>query len=184
MGKCSGGMRKPIGTLVDHCPNRVAPQSHPLIPLCEQHLIDMLDLASLPFQAQLDELKAENARTRDDITAEIIRGWSKRDNERNERERAARENRSRVYFMHNGNYIKIGFTATSPESRLATIRKAGGVLMPLGMDFTATELIGHIPGDIHLEKSLHKRFDSIRVVGEWFDATPELTRFIEKEVTS
>lgn len=183
MRKCSGGIRNPIGTLTKYCASEVDARSHHLVPLCEGHLFDMLELASRPFQSKIDELEAQVKRDRQEIAAELTEQWASNRDAVEERLGRERFERSRVYFMRNGKYIKIGFTSTSPETRLDAIRKAGGILMPKGLDFTATELIGHIPGDLRLEKILHKKFASIRVAGEWFKATPELTDFIEKELT-
>ena len=47
------------------------------------------------------------------------------------------------------------------------------------MNALPMKLIGTVRGDRRLEKALHKRFDHLRVRGEWFWATPELLAFID-----
>jgi hypothetical protein len=40
------------------------------------------------------------------------------------------------------------------------------------------QILGVIYGDMRLESALHKKFGNIRLEGEWFERTPELTQFI------
>ncbi|HVU44390.1 MAG TPA: GIY-YIG nuclease family protein, partial [Xanthobacteraceae bacterium] len=42
------------------------------------------------------------------------------------------------------------------------------------------QLIGFMRGTQPMEKSLHRRFRHLRVRGEWFHATSELMRYIER----
>jgi excisionase family DNA binding protein len=77
--------------------------------------------------------------------------------------------RSWVYFMRRTDgLVKIGVT-TDPERRLRALQNAGGPM----------DLVAWFEGDAGVEKALHDRFASTRVVGEWFspsDALEELIR--------
>lgn len=78
--------------------------------------------------------------------------------------------KSWVYFIQSENKdIKIGY-AGNPRSRLADMQTAHG--RPL-------TLLGAVPGDMTMEKGLHKRFAHLRMMGEWFRPDPELLFFIE-----
>ena len=70
----------------------------------------------------------------------------------------------RVYVIQHGNRVKIGFT-TQPTRRLA--------------DLPHDRVLALIPGDRRLESALHKKFQSIRTSGEWFEDHPELIAFAE-----
>lgn len=68
--------------------------------------------------------------------------------------------RVEVYFIHApGVGVKIG-TSNNPEKRRQQLQTG----MPV--DLT---LIGSVVGDYDLERTLHRRFRSVRVRGEWFD---------------
>lgn len=47
---------------------------------------------------------------------------------------------------------------------------------------TEYELLGVIPGSQRLEHQIHKRFEDLRVKGEWFFGARPLRAFIELEV--
>ena len=74
-----------------------------------------------------------------------------------------------VYFIRNGDRIKIGWT-THLKQRLTA----------LSLPMNAVELT--IPGGSAEERMLHHRFSAARVGRtEWFEATPELESFIARE---
>ena len=75
-----------------------------------------------------------------------------------------------VYFIKNGsdNHIKIGY-AKDPGKRLKELQT--GSPYPL-------ELLLTIDGDIKKEKSLHNKFKSLSVKGEWFKPEKKLLDFI------
>lgn len=77
-----------------------------------------------------------------------------------------------VYFLRSGDEgpIKIGFTGTTPNTRLAALQT--GNPEPL-------RLIGAVPGTKTDESRLHTRFSAAWVQGEWFRPVPELLAFIE-----
>lgn len=77
---------------------------------------------------------------------------------------------SRVYFLRDGDHVKIGTSANVP------VRIAGGQTM----NPRELVLIGSVPGDRRLEADLHRRFRRLHVRGEWFEATPELLAFIDE----
>lgn len=73
---------------------------------------------------------------------------------------------SRVYFLSDGELIKIGFSER-PEFRKEDLEKEVG--LPL-------TLIGTLPGGAMLESRLHRRFSDFRVRGEWFSITEDMAR--------
>jgi hypothetical protein len=79
-----------------------------------------------------------------------------------------RKRGSFVYFIQDGNKIKIGFS-TRPEVRARNLQTHS----PL-------KILVTIPGDRVREAKLHKRFHKIRVDGtrEWFHAKPPLLKYI------
>jgi hypothetical protein len=80
-----------------------------------------------------------------------------------------KDGRSRVYFLRDGDHIKIGTSANVP------VRILGGQTM----NPRELVLIGSVPGDRRLEADLHLKFRHLHVRGEWFAATPELLAFID-----
>lgn len=73
-----------------------------------------------------------------------------------------------IYFARCGDCIKIGYSGSS-KLRLRDLQV--GNPEPL-------ELIGWMRGPQAVERSLHCKFDRLRVRGEWFQAKPLLLRFI------
>jgi hypothetical protein len=78
-----------------------------------------------------------------------------------------------IYFIHDdtASAIKIGYSTNVPE-RLATLQTASA---------TKLVLLGTMPGSIHDEQRLHRKFH--RLHGEWFRITPELLHFIQEHTT-
>ena len=76
-----------------------------------------------------------------------------------------------VYFIRSEktHAIKIGFTAGQVEKRLSSLQTAH----PYKLQLLAT-----IPGTLEYEKSLHERFASFRLEGEWFQPHPDILAFI------
>jgi hypothetical protein len=72
-----------------------------------------------------------------------------------------------VYFLRNGNRIKIGWSSSlATRLRALCLPRDSAVLL--------------LSGGVSLEGRLHKHFSAYRVPGtEWFSAHPELTSFIE-----
>lgn len=81
---------------------------------------------------------------------------------------------AQVYFMRSGSLIKIG-ASLSPKNRLAVLRTAA----PAPVLLLATMPVGFA-----LERELHKRFDHLRVHGEWFRAEEPLLTYIDKNATA
>ena len=75
-----------------------------------------------------------------------------------------------VYFISGGGLIKIGVTI-NPKQRLSALQI--GSPLPLC-------LLAVMPGGPSLEADLHKRFQGLRVHGEWFHPDSLLTDFIEQ----
>lgn len=64
---------------------------------------------------------------------------------------------------------KIGFTSGKVEKRIKSLQTGSPSQLVL--------LVAH-PGSTESERALHERFASSRVVGEWFDITPELRAYM------
>lgn len=75
-----------------------------------------------------------------------------------------------VYFISDGESIKIGYSG-SALLRLDALQSSSSKRLTL---------LGTITGTMEDEKRLHRKFDAIRLHGEWFRATPELLAFIER----
>jgi len=111
--------------------------------------------------------------------AEQLRGWFDRERERFAEVRLVEHleaERQRltggvVYFIRQGDFVKIG-TSRQLDKRLSTLRQEWG-------DF---EYLGSIPGGFKREQKLHRRFAQLRVLGEWFEASPELLAFIAEQL--
>lgn len=80
-------------------------------------------------------------------------------------------NRSYVYFVQEGQRgpIKIGFAGWSPRDRLTGLQVGNPRRL---------RLIGLVEGTGKTERDWHARFESLRIRGEWFRATPDLLRTI------
>lgn len=74
-----------------------------------------------------------------------------------------------VYFISDGSAVKIGYAARSIKERMTLLQC--GNLRPL-------ELLAQLPGDVYLERALHRHFAHIKIRAEWFKPTPLLRRFI------
>lgn len=76
---------------------------------------------------------------------------------------------SQVYFLSDGDAIKIGHASGKLERRVSGIQTGHpGELVVLGA----------FPADIYGEMELHARFAHLRIRGEWFRSDPELLDFI------
>jgi hypothetical protein len=78
----------------------------------------------------------------------------------------------KVYFAQAdcGGLIKIGF-ASDPVRRVKALQQHCPCLL---------RLLVVAPGGPRLEAELHRKFDRLRVRGEWFRPAPELLRLIEQ----
>ena len=81
-------------------------------------------------------------------------------------------NKGYVYFVQgvNGGPIKIGYSAYL-DKRLSNLQTGNAEQL---------KMIAYIPGDIGLEKRLHKKFDKYRIRpdGEWFVDCEDIRNFI------
>ena len=77
---------------------------------------------------------------------------------------------SRVYFIRAGRFIKIG-VAINVGERLRYLQISNPEKLVL---------IGHIAGNEHLEKAIHKKFERLRERSEWFRVGKSLLSFIEE----
>lgn len=77
-----------------------------------------------------------------------------------------------VYFIQNPTTrrVKIG-TSVKVGARLRALEAQAG---------QSLILLGVVPGSQREEKALHARFQSARCIGEWFELTPELKRYIQQ----
>lgn len=85
--------------------------------------------------------------------------------------RKVSEKKGKIYFFTNGEFIKIGFTSNSLDTRLKQLNT--------GSAFQLYSL-GYIEGTLLKEKELHVKFAKLRVRfnGEWFKPEPELLNYI------
>ena len=76
-----------------------------------------------------------------------------------------------VYFITDGQYIKIGYTKNDAKKRLKQLQTSSPKKL---------FLLGYINGDKMVEKSLHKQFykSIVRINGEWFSPTQDLLDYI------
>lgn len=81
--------------------------------------------------------------------------------------KAPRRKASRVYFLRDGDAVKIGHSV-EPKKRRSQI----STCRPL-------ELLLTIPGGREREAALHKKFARYRIKGEWFQMAPAILEFIE-----
>ena len=69
--------------------------------------------------------------------------------------------------------IKIGYTSTLPETRMAQLQTG---------HHEELFLLGTIPGTISEEKLLHKELERYSIRGEWFEPKPELLMAISDAI--
>ena len=76
-----------------------------------------------------------------------------------------------IYFITDGNCIKIGYTKNDVRKRLKQLQTSNP---------NRLFLLGYVEGDKNDEKMLHKKFSSsiVRINGEWFSPTQDLLDFI------
>lgn len=75
-----------------------------------------------------------------------------------------KERQGLVYFIQFGDRVKIGFTTDLPTR-----------MKQLPHD----KILALITGAVSDERKLHRKFDDIRITGEWFAADPRLFDFID-----
>lgn len=82
-------------------------------------------------------------------------------------------NMGKVYFLTNGENIKIGHTKGNVIDRLKQLNTGSDMQL---------YLLGYINGDQKKEKELHSLFSNIKIRnnGEWFFATDKLIDYINE----
>jgi hypothetical protein len=75
-----------------------------------------------------------------------------------------------VYFIDNGDFVKIGVTGNI-DGRLGALKCAS----PYDVQVLLT-----VPGGYDKEQELHERFDHLHHRREWFRKEPDLLQFIEE----
>lgn len=78
-----------------------------------------------------------------------------------------------VYFIREGDLIKIGFSSNVRSRVMAIINGLRG----------KGELLGYMPGDRSVEKHFHQMFAADREYGEWFCVSDKLLTVIETMTT-
>lgn len=78
-----------------------------------------------------------------------------------------------VYFITDGNYIKIGYTKNNVKKRLKQLQTSSP---------NKLFILGYIEGDKDTEKKIHKMFYNsiIRINGEWFSPTQDILDYINE----
>lgn len=121
-------------------------------------------VGTIPTEAEMQAIIRECFRLRSEA-----RDWLKNPNIRKSK---TYRQPGYIYFWKIGDKVKIGF-AQNVRKRLGNLRHASpaqGVLL------------GTIPGTRQIEAFLHWQFRASRQNGEWFDLTPDLSRFITAHV--
>ena len=79
-----------------------------------------------------------------------------------------------IYFIQAGDNgsIKIGYTASDVESRLKTLQTGNPNVL---------SIIGTIPANKYEEKQTHHYFKHLRLNGEWFKPSDEITKYIKSK---
>jgi hypothetical protein len=80
----------------------------------------------------------------------------------------------KVYFITDGVGIKIGYSG-SPSVRRDDLQTS---------HWARLSILGAMPGTTDDEKRLHRRFQHLKMRGEWFRPAPDLIGFIEKETAA
>ncbi len=75
-----------------------------------------------------------------------------------------------VYFIQNGNAVKIGVSHT-PSKRMSDMSTH---------NHSSLKLLGVVSGGLKRERSLHKRFAKHHIKGEWFKLVPQIVDYIRK----
>ena len=70
-----------------------------------------------------------------------------------------------IYFVSDGEYVKIGFTEDEDISKRIRALQTGNA--------RKLELVAVIPGDTSAETALHRVLSELRVSGEWFKLSGE-----------
>lgn len=80
-----------------------------------------------------------------------------------------------IYFItENDSYVKIGYTESDPEGRLAGLQTGNPRKL---------QIYRVVEGDIGREKALHKQFDDLHINGEWFYLSKALRLYINSLVS-
>lgn len=77
-----------------------------------------------------------------------------------------------VYFISDGEHIKIGYTEQSVSSRLATLQTGNPKRLVV---------LCEISGGREFELQLHQKFKALHVRGEWFERKDELLEYIRNK---
>jgi hypothetical protein len=82
-----------------------------------------------------------------------------------------------VYFISNGESIKVGFTTRKPENRLNEMQTGSS---------SKLKLVGSFPGSVYDEKYIHKTWSELKSGGgtEWFDVTENAAHKMIKKMSS
>lgn len=74
-----------------------------------------------------------------------------------------------IYFIRSGRRAKIGY-AVDPHKRLRELQTGSAHEL---------ELLGYVPGNMIIEKRLHKHFEPYHLRAEWFCLSQEIKLFIK-----
>lgn len=88
-----------------------------------------------------------------------------------------------VYFITQGQYVKIGYTSTHIAHRLVSLKqKTSRLVVPVDLDRDQPLQVLHtIPGCIMRdERRIHDLFAAHHVIGEWYALTPAFLRHLQR----
>lgn len=119
-----------------------------------------------PTDLEMNEIRAHCHRLQSEM-----KDWGKNPNAK--RSPAFWNKRGEIYFVQSGSAVKIGFGQSAPK-RLSGLQTSSPDKLVL---------LGHIPGNRHIERFLHWQFRNLRIRGEWFKLEGELTRWIAENLS-
>lgn len=78
-----------------------------------------------------------------------------------------------VYFITDGDFIKIGYTKNNVKKRLKQLQTSSP---------NKLFILGYVEGDKNTEKQIHKMFYNsiVRINGEWFFPTQDILDYINE----
>lgn len=145
----SPGEREPY-CLVPSCGADADPDAP--VALCGQHLRRVHEYTQAFVATRLDEMQAKAAVVRESAPTRVPVVLPDRGGEP-----------GWVYLIRLGDRVKIGYSA-NVYGRLR--------------DLPFEQILALIPGSFATEHALHRRFEHLRIAGEWFLIAPDLMEFV------
>jgi len=149
---------------------------HPIINYLAEHYADHAGLLSVATKVNrlLDAGEDVTPTLVDLLFRDVTDDWLAQFTDRTRANQAKVQQRKRdgyVYFLRNGERIKIGYS-TDPRARAVSL------------SLRESDILGVIKAERRMESTLHEVWAAIRVGNtEWFHATDELLSWIDRAAT-